>query len=268
MTEISENLKLLCSYRPTISQVGRDLGINRSQLNRYLAGTSTPRTGLMRRICDYFGVEPHELMQPPTDFTNIVRLRGLDSDVAGRRLRKHIDQIMAMNDSRVRNLEGVFWEYYYSMSQRGKIIRNVVVFEQTDRYMFYRRLERMGPHDRPCRRHYRYQGAALLTGDRIFLTDYEYSAGIELTQTVLYPDYSMRWTRLHGVKLGVSADQSHMPCSVRVYLERTPPGLRIVGALRRCGLFDAEGPEITDQVREMIDNRASGPHLFEAYRRG
>ena len=267
MTELAENLRLLCSYRPSISQVSRDLDINRSQLNRYLAGTSTPRAALMRKLCDYFGVEVHELMLPAKEFAQIIRLRGLDNDAAGRRLRKHFDKVMALNEPRVQNLSGMFFEYYYSMSHRGKIIRTLIVFEQEDRHMFYRRLERMGPSNGPVDRHYRYQGVAMLTGDRVFLSDYEYSAGIELTQTVLYPDYSLRWTRLHGIKLGVSADQRHIPCAVRVYLERTPSSMLLNGALRKCGIFPCDSPEIPEHVLEMVDNKPSGPHTFDAYAR-
>ncbi|MBU2936649.1 MULTISPECIES: helix-turn-helix domain-containing protein [Pacificibacter] len=268
MSEISENLRLLCSFKTSISQVSRDLGINRSQLNRYLAGTSTPRTGLMRKICDYFGVEMHELMLPPKDFAELIQLRGLDSDDStGRMLRQYIDKLMASNEPRIQNMAGTFWEYYQSMSQPGKVIRNLITFEARDHYMFYRRLERMGPHDKPCHHHFRYQGAALMTGDRIFMSDHEYGAEVELTQTVLYPDYSMRWTRLHGIKLGVSADSNHMPCAVRVVFERPPHSMHSMTALRHSGLFDRDSPHIPEHVLEMIDNTTSGPHLFEAYSR-
>ncbi|TIU71241.1 MAG: helix-turn-helix transcriptional regulator [Mesorhizobium sp.] len=50
---------------------------NRSQLNRYLSGSSTPRPPLMRRICDYFSVENHEIRLPQSDFAAIVKLKGL-----------------------------------------------------------------------------------------------------------------------------------------------------------------------------------------------
>ncbi len=265
MDPFGPNLRLLCAYRPSISRVAQDLKINRSQLNRYLAGNSFPRGPLMRRICDYFGVDPHEIILPEPDFARIVKLRGLESDGLARTLREHFDRILARNDPRVYHLVGTFFEYYYSMSSRGQIVRALVVFTAEGDQVFYRRLERMGPFDRPVRRHYRYQGTALLTGDRVFLNDYEYGAGIEITQTVLYPDYSHRWTRLHGVKVGVSANRDHVPCCVRTYLERTMPRLPLFGALRQCGLFDPDSPEIPRHVLPMIDNTPSGPHVFEAY---
>ena len=265
MDDFGANLRLLCGYRPTITRVAQDLGINRSQLNRYMAGGSFPRGPLLRRICDYFGVDAHEILLPQAEFAHIVRIRGLATDSGAQRMRQHLDRIHERSDQRIRALSGQFFEYYYSMSQRGRIVRALMVFAEEGDQVFYRRLERMGPRDRPGQRHYRYQGAALMLGDRIFLNDYEYDTGIELTQSVLYPDYAHRWTRLHGVKLGVSANRDHTPCCVRSYFERTPPGLSLIGALRRCGLFEAEDPEIPRPILSLIDNAPSGPHVFEAW---
>ncbi|MFV3384712.1 helix-turn-helix domain-containing protein [Pseudomonas sp. NY15364] len=268
MQNLSSNLRLLCSYRPSISRVAQDLKINRSQFNRYLAGTSFPRGAMLRRICDYFGVEPHEILMPEDEFAQIVKRRGLASSSFMQTLRQHVDLIFNRNDPRIANLTGLFFEYYYSMSSRGQIVRALVAVTSNGNHFYYRRFERMGPFDRVCKRHYRYQGTALMTGDRIFLNDYEYSAGIEVTQTVLYPDYSHRWTRLYGVKIGVSANRDHVPCCVRTYLERLPPQMSLFTALRKCGLFDKEAPEIPRHILRMIDNASSGPDVFEAFSDG
>jgi transcriptional regulator with XRE-family HTH domain len=268
MNIFGSNLRLLCSYRPSISRVAQDLNINRSQFNRYLAGTSFPRGAMMRRICDYFGVEMHEILMPEEEFAQIVKQRGLASDSFVRTLRQHVDRILTRNDPRIVNLVGTFFEYYYSMSSRGQIVRALVVVTSEGDHIYYRRLERMGAFDRTCSRHYRYQGVALMTGDRIFLNDYEYGAGIEITQTVLYPDYSHRWTRLYGVKIGVSANRDHVPCCVRTYLERSTPQMTLSAALRKCGLFDSDSPEIPKHVLPMIDNVCSGPDVFEAFSGG
>ena len=119
ISEFARNLRLLSSYRPSISLVASDLGIHRSQMNRYLAGGAVPRAPLMRRISDYFGVELHELMMPHTDFAELVSLRGIATDSTTRTLRSHMNRIARFNDPRIRKLEGTFFEYYFSMSRRG-----------------------------------------------------------------------------------------------------------------------------------------------------
>lgn len=265
MSDLSTNLRLLCSYRPSISTVARDLGLNRSQLNRYLAGSSSPRTALLRRICDYFGVEEYEVRLPPPDFAAIVKLRGLSSDNFSRVLRMHFDRILARNDPRIFQLSGSFFEYYWSMSTPGMVIRSLVSFAPEGEHLFYRRLERIGDPKTVVTRHFRYQGLALMTGDRVFMNDYETGAGIEVTQTVLYPDYSFRWRVLHGVKVGVSANRDHVPCAVRTYLERTPPRANLIANLRRVGLLAPDDPDLPQHILPMIDNRTSGPFGFQAH---
>ncbi|NJS39711.1 MAG: helix-turn-helix transcriptional regulator [Rhodobacteraceae bacterium] len=265
MSDLPANLRLLCTYRPSISVVARDLGLNRSQLNRYLAGTSTPRAPLLRRICDHFGVEEFEIHMPAIDFAAIVKLRGLGSDQLSRTLRVHFDRIMARNDPRIFSLTGTFFEYYWSMSTPGKIIRALVGFAPEGEHLFYQRLERIGDAGSTRAGHFRYQGVALMTGDRIFMNDYETGAGIEVTQTILYPDYAFRWRALHGVKVGVSANRDHVPCAVRTYLERTHPRQTLMGNLRKVGLYSPDHPDLPDGLLSMIDNRPSGPFNFLAH---
>lgn len=266
--DFAQNMRLLCSYRPSITLVASDLGIHRSQLNRYLAGNAAPRAPLLRRIGDYFGVEVHELMMPHEDFAEIVSLRGIANDGSTRDLRKHLDQVIRFSDPRIRKLEGTFFEYYFSMSTPGMVLRSLIGFRFQDDLLTYRRLERIAPTGQISQRVYRYVGAAVMTGDRIFMHDYETGAGIELTQTILSPDYSHRWSRLHGVKLGVAANSEHLACAVRVVLERTPPRAATSANLRLCGLFAPDSSALPAGILPMIENATSGPHVFSAWNRG
>lgn len=263
-TSFADNLRLLCSYKASISEVCRDLSINRSQFNRYLAGRAAPRPGLMRRICDYFGLELHEALLPATDFEALIRVRGVPESGPGRALDQHLDRILGMGDGRVLELQGMYFEHHYSMAVPGTILRALLVFETQGGLMAYRRLERIGPPDRVCRRHYRYQGIALMLGDRIFLSDYECSLRLELSQTVLFPDYAHRAATFLGVKLGVAANRQRAPCSARVLLQRAPAGSTWLGNLRHCGIFPEDSDAIPDEIRTAIDNRTSGPHHFLA----
>jgi hypothetical protein len=52
-----QNLRALCATKPSISSVCRDLGINRVQFNRYLAGTSFAKPDILVEICEYFEVD-------------------------------------------------------------------------------------------------------------------------------------------------------------------------------------------------------------------
>lgn len=66
------NLRVLARDYPSVSELSRQLGINRTQFNRYLSGESFPRPDVLDRICTFFGVDARILLDPVDD----IRSRG------------------------------------------------------------------------------------------------------------------------------------------------------------------------------------------------
>lgn len=62
-----QNLRFLTSTRGTQAKVSTDLGIGRIQFQRYLRGESFPKPHILKKICDYFGVDARILIDPLTD---------------------------------------------------------------------------------------------------------------------------------------------------------------------------------------------------------
>lgn len=58
------NLRLLGASYPSIAGLCRELGINRTQFNRYLSSESFPRPDVLHRICKFFDVDARILLQP------------------------------------------------------------------------------------------------------------------------------------------------------------------------------------------------------------
>ncbi len=58
------NLKRLAQSYPSVSELCRQLGINRTQFNRYLLGESFPRPDVLDRICRFFDVDARILLKP------------------------------------------------------------------------------------------------------------------------------------------------------------------------------------------------------------
>ncbi|ETX30711.1 helix-turn-helix domain-containing protein [Roseivivax isoporae] len=70
---LGDNLrKLTDSTEGSVSALCRELGINRTQFNRYRAGESFPRPDVLHRICTHFGVDARILLQPVEE---VMRLR-------------------------------------------------------------------------------------------------------------------------------------------------------------------------------------------------
>ena len=58
------NLALLMRGEASISAFCREIGVNRTQFNRYLSGASSPRPEVLSRICGHFGVDARILLEP------------------------------------------------------------------------------------------------------------------------------------------------------------------------------------------------------------
>ncbi|ASM72063.1 MULTISPECIES: helix-turn-helix domain-containing protein [Roseobacteraceae] len=58
------NLRILAQSFASISELSRQLGVNRTQFNRYLSGESFPRPDVLARICNFFGVDARVLLEP------------------------------------------------------------------------------------------------------------------------------------------------------------------------------------------------------------
>lgn len=64
------NLRILAQGFPSISELSRQLGINRTQFNRYLSGESFPRPDVLSRMCAFFNVDARVLLEPVESIAN------------------------------------------------------------------------------------------------------------------------------------------------------------------------------------------------------
>lgn len=62
-----ENLRILSAGYPSVAALCRNLGINRTQFNRYLSGESFPRPDVLHQICSFFDVDARILLERVAD---------------------------------------------------------------------------------------------------------------------------------------------------------------------------------------------------------
>lgn len=84
------NLRSLSASAPSIAGLCRELGINRTQFNRYLTGEAFPRPDVLHHICRFFDVDARILLEPldtkraSTDpFYSDTNSLGTDGDMFG-----------------------------------------------------------------------------------------------------------------------------------------------------------------------------------------
>lgn len=61
---LGKNLRFLSEGSESISDICRQIGVNRTQFNRYLNGTSFPRPDILFRICRHFKVDANIMLNP------------------------------------------------------------------------------------------------------------------------------------------------------------------------------------------------------------
>lgn len=265
--DFARNLRLLCTYYRSIAEVCRRLNVNRPQFNRYLSGRYRPSAHTLRRFCEFFGVEEHEILLPSAQFERLVQVRPRPAatlDTAAPEA-PHLAHLQEIGSAGLDKYLGYYFETYRSMACPGKILRTLVCLERRDGRVYYQRTERLVEHPREKAYHGIYLGMAHFLTDRIFLADYESLTGLEMTQTILFPSFKNRVTRLTGLKLGVSGSGERMPCCARVVYEYLGHTIAVRRALRLCGLYEADDARIDEAPRAAVVNDiAPGEWHFRA----
>ncbi len=260
------NLKFACSHYRSISEVCRQLTINRAQFNKYLSGQSRPTAFNLKRISDFFGVEEYELNLPPEQFS---RLIGARAPALVEQPGDPISELFRPLHDHGGNLSrycGYYLEYSNCLSVPGTVLVSLVhLWEERGRFLFEReeRQERSSTIDYHAEVRCRYLGAAFQLQDRMFLVDYESLTFNEMSHTILIPSFKSRITRLNGLKAGVSSGDRRNPACTRVVWEYLGEQINRASVFRQVKLYQPDDPRIDDDIRERLSERPLRNSLFE-----
>lgn len=262
------NLRALCSYTSSISDACRSMGINRQQFTKYLNGASRPSPRNMRRICDHFGVEEDELLVPHGRFAEMIALRPRARHLlrALGPAAPQIDRMFNQSSECLKPYCGYYFYYYHTPSRPGMIRRSLLRISEYKGIFYTRLSERIQPEESPLgRSHFvRYVGAAMLLDGRIFIVDHETRDLRSLSQTVLYTAQTGEIEVLTGMTLGVQGRIARAPFAARVFLEYLGPRIDTLAAMRRTGIFGAEGADPPRHVARMLASNGTEPQMLTA----
>lgn len=129
------NLRLLCEGGPPITTLCQEIGINRTQFNRYLSGDAFPRPDVLARICAFFEVDARILLEPLEDLRRAMPDRFLtemrDKLLIGRS--RPVDQAV-LPDAMYR-----FWRKSFMF--QGKIVTNLALITTRDEVTLFKGFE-------------------------------------------------------------------------------------------------------------------------------
>jgi len=257
-SDFATNLKYLCGYYRSVTEVCRRLNINRQQFNKYLTQTTMPSRHTMRKICDFFGVEDYEILLPPSDFRELVGIRphaGQDGQLAT--LPPYVapmESLFSASRSEVGRYLGYYFSYRFSFSAPDRVLKSVCRFWQQDNRVLSKRVERFLEGDGSDRHVFlvKYAGYLMYLRDRIYIVENEMLNREEVSETILYPGYRNHVTWLSGLNIGVStSDDRRIGCG-RVLYQHLGRKVDLRRALRSSGRYDVQSDEVPDTVRDQL----------------
>lgn len=245
-----ENLALLCKAEPSVAELCRRIGINRTQFNRYLSGAAFPRPDQLQRICAHFQVDARILLQPLAEIRADQRMQmalTLRDIIAPPQARPFDHYLMP---------DGLYRFWRKSFSNPGQYVSGLWRV-YTDGGV--KRLKSFDLYLHPLRRGTR-RAARKVPYSGVFLQHFDgvsllCSTGSDNVLSFTFFEYGMNGSTLHYT--GISTlTRRLLHGSQRVsniVLERlTGDCSEVLAFARRIGITD--GAEIPPQVRRTIDN--------------
>jgi len=253
--DFRQNLALLCSYFPSISEVCRKLDINRQQFNKYLAGSAHPSRRNMRRLCDFFGVSEAELLMESGQFEEIIAIKRkpVQQEALSKPLR-HLDRLYQQSQSLEKYL-GYYFRYFYSFGNPGKVIRSLLLIYREDDKYYWKNIELLrDPVSGRSRGLNKYEAVMFHLADRIYAVEYESVELNTITQATLYPSHRSRLDVLVGIQTGGPTRRGRKPGASKVALEYLGRDIDIRAALKRTGLIEHESGLVRGEILTLIEN--------------
>jgi len=253
--DFSANLGLLCSYRPSIAETCRRLGINRQQFNKYLSGQTRPSRANMRKICDFFGLTEAEIMLEHPQFEQMILLRRTPEPraVLGKPLQRLED--LYGQSQRLDRYVGFYYRYFFSFGNKGLITRSLASIHEVDGRYYWKNIEILRDPDSGVTMGLnKYEGALFYIADRIYMVEYETLDMKSITQATLYPSHQHRLTRLIGIQTGGPTRRGRKPGASKVLLDYLGRRIDLRKALRNVGFFHPDSDRMPQDIVPLIAN--------------
>lgn len=250
--DFSKNLRFLCNERVSISQVCREIGINRQQFNSYLSGRAKPSGHNLTRISAYFNVAVVELDRSHDDFCKARGAYDSDSFLAEKgRFGELANHALSGDRGMLRKHLGYYHSYFISPQEGEKVMRALVcIYEQEGRF-FTKSIERCNAgalHAMISK----YDGVATCLNERIFVVEFEALTRDSLVETILYPSYRRKLTYLSGITLGSSSFRHRAPFAAPVVWKFLGRNIDLRENLAACGLIELNSQETHPVVRSIL----------------
>ena len=247
----SRNLRQLCAEHGSISQICRDIGLNRQQFNRYLNGSSMPSAHNLRRIARHFDMTEAQLFAAAPEFEALLTQSspGQVASPSKTFLEPFRDQ-----QKNLKRYLGFYHSFFRTPSWDGVIFCSLIRLSERDGLITIRSHENATSPDKSIRQLSRYEGLVTLRGNRIFVTEHERAREGSVAQTILYSAHRQQLKYLRGMTMGVAWRPYPRPYAAKTIWKRLPERVTAREALAACGVYSVSSSWIDPTVRTYLDS--------------
>jgi transcriptional regulator with XRE-family HTH domain len=265
--DFAANLRLLCSYGRSVSAICRAAQFNRHQLQRYLSGTSEPSLHSLRRICDYFGLEEHEILLPRDQFQALIRIRPPKLQRFRDRLSDYMGEFVEGQDLKVAShYEGYYHVYFQPNRLMPEIHRALTRLTIEDRCLITKTIERYPSGSAGLPRTVKYSGIAYVNGAVLTVIERRPQAISSAFFTVLYGADQDTFTYLSGLVMGSAPDASRSLYCLRCCWHYLGTEIDLRKRITECGQFQRSDKTISKYVRFCTQNDlGTGDEMFSPH---
>lgn len=255
-SSLPENLKLLCSYCPSVSEVCKRIGISRQQFTKYLSGKSTPSLQSLRKISDYFGVEETELLMSKDDFKKLIAIRppAVTHSLPSQDFITSSVQSNSNSRREMKKFLGYYYSHFIIGQSPNRITRSLIHIYDFKGAVLVKNIERLPEESDGAANVLKYEGVALYNAERLFIYEKERHTGNRIWQTVVYGTDLKSSKYLSGLTMGIATDSVRDIACYRVVYNFIGREIDFRTALSGCGTYPLDSPVIPKYIRDRVSN--------------
>ena len=265
-SDLAENLRYLCNQKASISEVCRELEINRQQFNKYLSGVSRPSSANLGKICRYFQCQEEMINLPHHQFLQSMTQEPESSAALdSQNMLNLLQTAYPEADPELKRYLGFYHVYCHSMGFPGYIAKSLAQFYIKDNRMFCKTIERMSKVDEKEGPHFtfKYFGSVSMISDRLYLMEMESLLKKNLSLTILYPSYQPKLQFLNGINAGVASTHGRDPACRYITYDFLGKSIDIRQALKSSGLYKSDSDKISEEIKKRLKAKESpDPDIF------
>ncbi|WOC16627.1 helix-turn-helix domain-containing protein [Pseudochrobactrum sp. MP213Fo] len=239
------NLKFACSTRHSVSEICRDLCINRQQFNRYINGQSEPSPFNLRKIADYFHVKPEEFQLSEDKFH--ARLSKRNASTINNS--DYILDFFKAERSSAEQYLGDYQTFYVSPSWPGYIICSFTRITKEKDYIKVKSIERIYDPNDEVQQKSKYAGLFAISRNKVFIVEKSYNNPSIIAETILQPFETHQKNYLKGLTIGVSWRQDNTPYAAKTIWKKLNKNINIKNTIKKCGRYSHDSHELPAPVK-------------------